>query len=64
MNRELILRVRGPEGQYRLTVGSRDTYGELLIQVLDEVIKLAKKLNYQIKDLIVSREDNRPIAIS
>lgn len=26
-------------------------------------IKLAKKLNYQIKDLIVSREDNRPIAI-
>lgn len=64
MNRELILRVRGPEGQYRLTVGSRDTYGELLIQVLNEVIKLAKKLNYQIKDLIVSREDNRPIAIS
>jgi hypothetical protein len=33
MNREVILRVRGPEGQYRITVGSRDTYGELLIQV-------------------------------
>lgn len=33
MNREIILRVRGPEGQYRVTVGSRDTYGELLIQV-------------------------------
>lgn len=28
------------------------------------LIKLAKKLNYQIKDLIVSKEDNRPIAIN
>jgi hypothetical protein len=32
-NRELILRVRGPEGQYRLTSMTRDTYGELLLQV-------------------------------
>lgn len=37
MNREIILRVRGPEGQYRITVGARDTYGELLIQVRREI---------------------------
>lgn len=34
MNREVLLRVRAPEGQYRITVSSRDTYGELLIQVI------------------------------
>lgn len=33
MNREIILRVKGPEGQYRITIGARDTYGELIIQV-------------------------------
>ena len=33
MNKEIILRVRGPEGQYRLNLWSRDTYGELLLQV-------------------------------
>ena len=27
MNREIILRVKGPEGQYRITIGARDTYG-------------------------------------
>jgi hypothetical protein len=33
MNRELVIRVRAPDGQYRLNVMSRDTYGELLLQV-------------------------------
>jgi hypothetical protein len=33
MNREIILRVRSPEGQLRLSVQSRDTFGELLLQV-------------------------------
>ncbi len=33
MNKELVFRVRAPEGQYRLNVMSRDTYGELLLQV-------------------------------
>lgn len=33
MNKELVIRVRGPEGQYRLNVMSRDTYGELTLQV-------------------------------
>lgn len=33
MNKELVIRVRGPEGQYRFNVMSRDTYGELLLQV-------------------------------
>jgi len=27
MNREIILRVRGPEGQYRIPVLAGDTYG-------------------------------------
>ena len=33
MNKELVIRVRGPEGQYRINVMSRDTYGELTLQV-------------------------------
>ncbi len=33
MNREILLRVRSPEGQYRITSNARDTYGELLLQV-------------------------------
>ena len=32
-NREIILRVKAPDGQYRMNVMSRDTYGELLLQV-------------------------------
>ena len=33
MNREIILRVRAPDGQYRINIMSRDTYGELLLKV-------------------------------
>lgn len=44
MNREIILRVRGPEGQYRITVGSRDTYGELLIQVLSFLYQVGQEI--------------------
>lgn len=36
---------------------TRDTYGELLLQI-------AKKLNFSIKDLIVSREDNKLLTIA
>lgn len=39
-----------------MNIMSRDTYGELLLQ-------LAKKVNISIKDLLVSREDNKLITI-
>ena len=42
INRELVLRIRGPEGQYRINVMSRDTYGELLLQVRIEKLSSLK----------------------
>ena len=42
MNRELVIRVRAPDGQYRLNVMSRDTYGELLLQVIPTPLSLPK----------------------
>ena len=40
MNRELILRIKAPDGQYRINIMSRDTYGELLLQVIMLFIKV------------------------
>lgn len=34
MNQEIILRIRSPEGQNRITVRPIDTFGELMLQVL------------------------------
>ena len=42
MNREIILRVRAPDGQYRINIMSRDTYGELLLQVIIHTHSLQK----------------------
>lgn len=33
MNQEIILRIRSPEGQNRLTLNRRDTFGELILAV-------------------------------
>lgn len=33
MNNEIILRLRSPEGQNRVTVKAGDTFGELMLKV-------------------------------
>ena len=64
MNREIILRLRTAEGQLRLNVNVRDTYGELLLQVkFYWYTQLSKKLNYLIRDIVVLTEDNRKMSI-
>ena len=38
MNTEIVLRIRSPDGQNRLTVRPIDTFGEVMMQVKDLVI--------------------------
>lgn len=49
INREIVLRIRAPDGQYRINAMSRDTYGELLLQVKIKKLSLPKNLISQSK---------------
>ena len=62
MSNQIVLRVRCPEGQYRITSKTGDTFGELLLQVSSSLYsQLSKKLDYPVRDLILQTQEGRPL---
>lgn len=59
----IIVRVRSREGQFRLSVNPKDTYGQLLLEVSHALHQISKKVNTAIKNLIVHNEKSKPISI-
>jgi hypothetical protein len=55
MNRPLIIRIRSNEGQHRLTLHTHQTYSELLLEI-------SRKLNYPVKSLTLTTDNDKPLA--
>lgn len=63
MNSEIILRLRSPEGQNRISSRAGDTFGEFMMKVIIPSIQVAKTLNYSIKDLVMQTEEGRMLSV-